>query len=86
MKLKAKIYLTEVGTSLLIYAVIMVAIFYLVRRHDVQQSQQQLKLLIEQTADNFQSQLDRDLAIASTLAESFSGMLIGLDTLPVKAY
>ena len=86
MKLKAKIYLTEVGTSLLIYAVIMAAIFYLVRRHDVQQSQQQLKLLIEQTADNFQSQLDKDLAIASTLAESFSGMLTGLDTLPVKAY
>ena len=86
MKLKAKIYLTEAGTSLLIYAVIMAAIFYLVRRHDVQQSQQQLKLLIEQTADNFQSQLDKDLAIASTLAESFSGMLTGLDTLPVKAY
>lgn len=75
-------FVTEVGSSLLIYAVIMLAIFYLVRRHDLRQTEEQVKLLIEQTAANFQNQLNKELTIARTLAESYSSLLQESDTIP----
>ena len=86
MKLKTKVYLMEIGTALFIYASIMAAIFYIVRKHDLEQSEKQIRLLIEQTSDNFQSQLNRELTIASTLAEAYEGMVADRGTLPTQEF
>lgn len=86
MRLKAKMYITEVGSSLLIYAVIMSAIFYLVRRHDLQQTEAQVTQLIEQTASNFQNQLNKELTIAATLAQSYTSLLVDRDTIPTHLF
>lgn len=86
MRLKAKMYITEVGSSLLIYAVIMSAIFYLVRRHDLQQTEMQIKQLIEQTSANFQNQLNKELTVARTLAESYTSLLDKSDTIPTQLF
>ena len=79
-------YIMEVGTALFIYAAIMAAIFYIVRRHDLEQSKKQIKMLAEQTADNFQNQLNKELTIATTMAEAFSGMITDRDVLPTAEY
>lgn len=79
-------YIMEVGTALFIYAAIMAAIFYIVRRHDLDQSKKQIKMLTEQTADNFQNQLNKELTIASTMAEAFSGLIRDRDELPIAVY
>lgn len=86
MKLRAKMYVMLLGTSLLIYVVIMAAIFYMVRSHDVELLKAQIDLLIDQTANNFQNQLNKDLTIASTMAESLTGLITAYGELPADDY
>lgn len=81
LKLRSKMYVLLLGTSLLIYAVIFFVIFSMVRRNDIERANQSIETQIEQTAALFQEYFNKELEVCTTLAHSLEGELEATGTM-----